>query len=45
MEELRKKYKTLAKKYHPDKNGGDKKAEEKFKEITAAYRLLLKLLK
>lgn len=45
MEELRKKYKTLAKKYHPDKNGGDKKAEEKFKEITAAYRLLLKVLK
>lgn len=45
VEELKKKYKTLAKKYHPDRNGGDKKAEEKFKEITAAYRLLLKVLK
>src|SRR3954464_1607750 len=33
-------YKTLAKKYHPDLNGGDKTAEDKFKEISQAYTML-----
>ena len=33
-------YHKLAKKYHPDKNLGDKKAEEKFKEIAEAYEVL-----
>ena len=37
---LKKKYKALAKKYHPDVNSGDKAAEEKFKEISAAYQTL-----
>jgi curved DNA-binding protein len=39
-DEIRKAYRRLAKKYHPDMNPGDKKAEEKFKEITAAHEVL-----
>lgn len=39
-EEIKKAYRKLALQYHPDKNGGDKKAEEKFKEIAAAYEIL-----
>ncbi len=39
-EEIKKAFKKLAKKYHPDINKGDKKAEEKFKEISEAYEVL-----
>ena len=39
-DELRKKYRRLALKYHPDKNPGDKKSEEKFKEAAEAYQIL-----
>ena len=39
-EELRRAYKKLAIKYHPDKNPGDKEAEEKFKEAAEAYGVL-----
>lgn len=39
-EEIKKSYRKLAKQYHPDKNPGDKKAEEKFKEISEAYDVL-----
>jgi DnaJ-class molecular chaperone len=39
-EEIRKAYRKLAKKYHPDLNPGDSGAEQRFKEITAAYDLL-----
>ena len=35
-------YRKLAKKYHPDLNGGSKAAEEKMKEINEAYNLLIK---
>lgn len=40
QEEIKSSYRTLAKKYHPDTNPGDKKAEERFKEIAAAYAIL-----
>ena len=39
-DEIKKAYRQLAKKYHPDKNPGDKSAEEKFKEITEANEVL-----
>ena len=39
-EAIKKAYRKLAIKYHPDKNPGDKQAEERFKEITEAYAVL-----
>ncbi len=39
-EEIKKAYKTLAKKYHPDLNQGNKEAEKNFKEINEAYATL-----
>ena len=38
--EIKKAYRKLALKYHPDKNSGDKQAEEAFKEVTEAYAVL-----
>ena len=37
---IKKAYRKLALKYHPDRNGGDKEAEAKFKEATEAYEVL-----
>ncbi len=39
-EAIKKAYRSLAKKYHPDLNPGDKEAEEKFKEVNEAYAIL-----
>lgn len=39
-EEIKKAYRKLAKKYHPDLNPGDKEAEAKFKEVNEAYGIL-----
>lgn len=39
-DEIKKAYRNLAFKYHPDRNPGDKAAEEKFKQISAAYEVL-----
>jgi len=40
VEEIKKAYRELTKKWHPDKNQGDKEAEDKFKEIAEAYETL-----
>lgn len=42
---LKARYKELVKRHHPDANGGDKAAEEKFKEINEAYQTVLNTFK
>src|SRR2546430_11320010 len=39
-EEIKKTYRKLAKKLHPDMNPGDKKAEERFKEVSNAFEIV-----
>src|SRR5438067_8094816 len=39
-DEIKKAYRKLARQHHPDRNPGDKQAEAKFKEVTAAYEVL-----
>jgi molecular chaperone DnaJ len=39
-DEIKKSFRKLAMKFHPDKNPGDKKAEDKFKELSEAYEVL-----
>ena len=40
QDEIKKAYKRLARQYHPDKNKGDKAAEERFKDVAEAYQVL-----
>ena len=40
QDQIKKAYRKLAVKYHPDKNCGDKSAEDKFKKISEAYSVL-----
>src|SRR3954453_1453143 len=40
QDEIKKQYRKLAKKFHPDANQGDPKAAERFKEISEAYNVL-----
>ena len=40
ISEIKKQYRKLAMKYHPDRNAGDEKAAKKFREITEAYEVL-----
>ncbi|MDO4396176.1 MAG: DnaJ domain-containing protein, partial [Clostridia bacterium] len=39
-DEIKKAFRKMAMKYHPDRNPGDKEAEEKFKEVNEAYSVL-----
>ena len=39
-EEIKRSYRKLALKYHPDRNQGNEKAEQKFKEVNEAYDIL-----
>lgn len=41
LQQIKMRYKQLVKRFHPDANGGDRSVEERFKAITAAYRVLV----
>ncbi len=43
LDEIKKAYRKIAMRYHPDKNPGDKRAEERFKEASMAYQTLSEL--
>ena len=44
LEQLKRRYKELVKKHHPDANGGDRDAEERLKSINDAYTTLRRFL-
>jgi curved DNA-binding protein CbpA len=41
LDELKRRYKTLVKRHHPDLHGGDRAAEERLKQINEAYTYLI----
>jgi hypothetical protein len=41
LDDVKKQYKVLVKQYHPDVNGGSKEAENKFKKVSVAYKLVI----
>lgn len=41
VDEIKRRYKQLVKRYHPDLNGGDKKSEERLKDVNEAYAFLM----
>ena len=41
LAEIKRRYKKLVKRYHPDLNGGDKRGEERLKDLNEAYRTLM----
>jgi DnaJ-class molecular chaperone len=41
LQDIKMRYKQLVKRFHPDANGGDKRAEERFKSINEAYSNLM----
>ena len=41
LAEVKRRYKELVKRYHPDLNGGDKQGEERLKDLNEAYRTLM----
>ena len=43
LDEIKKAYRKIAMQYHPDKNPGDERAEERFKEASMAYQALIEL--
>lgn len=45
LKEIKSAYRKLAAKYHPDRNSGDKSAEEKFKSINNSYDIIVKAIK
>ena len=45
IDDIKSAYREQAKKYHPDVNVGDKSAEERFKDINEAYRVLSNSMK
>ena len=45
QDEVKKAFRKLAREHHPDKNPGDKQAEERFKEVSVAYETLSNLKK
>ena len=45
LDKIKKNYKKLVKIFHPDVNGNNKNAEEKFKEINKSYKILLQKFK
>ncbi|OUW94987.1 MAG: hypothetical protein CBD97_03960 [Pelagibacteraceae bacterium TMED237] len=45
LDKIKKNYKKLVKKFHPDVNGNNKSAEERFKEINNSYKILLNKMK